>query len=286
MVRKEKTEKGVRAVEQKELYQQLDLPEEVVAALSDYAEKRTGRFPFDLGGLIGEAAVWKGLEGKIKEFVGEDPDGIGMLWEDLEIARNVSEEYKKRGIPAEIFVDTMKFCTRFLNEYHKTYGTYRFVWGWWFPRQLSMREFRIGALEYEYCDDHMDIHIPSDADLSRASVLDSLTKYREFCRKYYPKWGGLALCCGSWLLSPALHKLLDENSNILQFQNMFDVTETDEESMGVLDWVFPGNKNVSEQLPEKTSLQRNMKQYLLSGGKIGWSKGVLRRTFYEPPEKD
>ena len=47
--------------------------------------------------------------------------------------------------------------------------------------------------------------------------------------------------------------------------------------MAVMDWVFPGCAQGLEQLPETTSLQRNMKKYLLSGGKVGWSKGVLRR---------
>ena len=107
--------------------------------------------------------------------------------------------------------------------------------------------------------------------------MDSLTRYHEFCGKYFPKCSGFSLCCESWLLSPALHKLLKKDSNILQFQDMFEITETDEESMAVMDWVFPDCARGLEQLPETTSLQRNMKKYLLSGGKVGWSKGVLRR---------
>jgi len=38
---------------------------------------------------------------------------------------------------------------------------------------------------------------------------------------------------------------------------------------------FPGFDKVSEELPEETSLQRNMKKYLLEGNKIGWSEGSL-----------
>ena len=82
--------------------------------------------------------------------------------------------------------------------------------------------------------------------------------------------------CQSWLLSPALKNILSGNSNILSFQKLFDIVETDEESMAVLDWVFPGFDKVSGKLPENTSLQRNMKKYLLEGKKIGWTKGILR----------
>ena len=41
--------------------------------------------------------------------------------------------------------------------------------------ETSMREFRIGALEYEYCEEKcIKVHIPSDADLSKQSVLSPL----------------------------------------------------------------------------------------------------------------
>lgn len=259
-----------------ELYQLLKLPERIIEQFVEYEKKRTSFFQIEIEELISDIFLMKRLNEEIKTFIGEDSDGIRMLWEELNISLKTFEEYQKRGICVDIFLDTMKFCTRFLNEYYKIYGTYRFTWGWWFPRQLSMREFRIGALEYEYCEEKcIKVHIPSDADLSKQSVLSSLTEFGEFCKKYYPEWSNLEIWCESWMLSPALNKVLKEDSNILQFQALFDVKETDYESMAVLDWVFPECRQVSECMPERTSLQKNMKQYLLKGGKIGWSKGVL-----------
>ena len=41
-------------------------------------------------------------------------------------------------------------------------------WGWWFPRQLSLQEFRVGCLEYEFVEleeKMISIHIPSVANL-------------------------------------------------------------------------------------------------------------------------
>ena len=152
----------------------------------------------------------------------------------------------------------MKFCTRFLNEYYKTYSCYRFVWGWWFPRQLALLEFRIGALEYEYCNgQYISLHIPSDADLTPQSVLKSISQFKDFCRQYYPGWEGIQIQCESWMLSPALKY----------------------ESMAILDWVFPGYNKIPEELPENTSLQTNMKKYLLGGNKPGWTKGVLKSVW-------
>lgn len=260
-----------------ELYNLLDLPEAVIQELNTYGKNRKSTFNVSLNDLMKNNDLVQKLDKMILDNVGEDPDGFKTLWEELEIAKQSFEEYQRRGISIDIFVDTMKFCTRFLQEHFKTYGCYRFVWGWWFPRQLSLKEFRIGSLEYEYCEDKcINVHIPSDAVFSQQSVLESLSQFKNFCKQYYPECDGQEIQCESWLLSPALKDVLDDNSNILAFQKLFNVVETDYESMAVLDWVFPGFNSVSEQLPEETSLQKNMKKYLLDGKKIGWSKGILK----------
>lgn len=265
-----------------ELYNLLNLPDVVIEKLNTYGQKRKGSFHIALSDLMKDNDLVQNLDKIILENVGEDPDGFKTLWEELEIAKQSFEEYQKRGISIDIFADTMKFCTRFLHEHMKTHGCFRFVWGWWFPRQLSLNEFRIGSLEYEFCGEKFtNVHIPSDADLSKQSVSDSLSQYKSFCRQYYPEREEWELRCESWLLSPALKDVLNDNSNILAFQKFFHVTETDYESMAVLDWVFPGFSEVSEQLPEKTSLQKNMKKYLLEGKKIGWSKGILKKNGFQ-----
>lgn len=264
-------------MESDKLYELLELPSKVIQELNAYAKTKKDTFHLDQNDLINDMEIVEKLDKMISGYVGEDPDGIKTLWEDLHIALQSFEAYQKNGIPLTIFVDTMKFCTRFLSEHYKTYGCYRFPWGWWFPRQLSLREYRIGALEYEYDKEScIQIHIPSDADLSPRSVKESLSLFKDFCRQYYPSWENLKMYCDSWLLSPALKDILHGGSNILAFQNLFDVTETDYESMAVLDWVFPGYNEISENLPENTGLQVNMKRYLLEGRKIGWSKGILR----------
>lgn len=265
-------------MEHRELYALLELPDEVVHALNTYGNSRDNTFRTTVQDLMEDIELTLQLDKSILAAVTEDTDGFKTLWEELNIAKDAYDEYVKKGIPTSVFVDTMKFCTRFLAEYHKTYGSYRFVWGWWFPRQLSLREYRIGALEYEFCENEcISIHIPSDADFSEQSVLQSLSGFQDFCRQYYPERITWKMECSSWLLSPALRNILPKGSHILAFQNRFDITETDYESMKVLDWVFPGHETVSEALPETTSLQKKMKEYLLEGNSIGWARGTLLR---------
>lgn len=55
-----------------------------------------------------------------------------LLWVLLEMAKDTWEGYAQRGISREIFADTMKFVSRFLNTHHQQQGRYAFVWGWWF----------------------------------------------------------------------------------------------------------------------------------------------------------
>lgn len=267
----------VTEISHNELYALLDIPEEVIQKLNTYAADRKAALSISIEDLAGSPELVYQLDKVILGAVGEDPDGIKVLWEELNIARRSYKEYRKKGIPTDIFINTMKFCTRFLNEHYKAHGCYRFVWGWWFSRQLSLREFRIGTLEYEFGEGScVHLHIPSGADLTMSSVLESLSQFQNFCKQYFPEWKTERMECASWLLSPALKNVLTDSSHILAFQKLFDVVETDYESMAVLDWVFPGFNTVSDKLPEKTSLQKSMKKLLLAGGKIGWSKGILR----------
>ena len=92
------------------------------------------------------------------------------------------------------------------------------------------------------------------------------------------------MICESWLLSPALKQMLPPESRIRRFQDAFDLTGEDPEDSAALEWVFyvAGGQRDSvktEDLPEKTSLQRKMKAMLLSGKKPGSARGTLAHAF-------
>ena len=208
-----------------------------------------------------------------------------MLYCHLESARRVYEKYRSKGISKRIFINTMKCFPRFMGECQVRNGSRYFERDFWTYRQTSMRLFRIGALEYEMVKEPADgtlsihLHIPSDADLSESSVDTSLREAEEFFRRYYPVYGGAEYVCGSWLLSPALGKLLPEGSHILAFQRRFVIDRVNEEERSCMRWLFqsPEDAPVSD-LPERTRLQRAAKAYLLDGGKIGSGRGRLRKS--------
>lgn len=257
----------------------LEIPAEVKEQLAAYESSRHISISAELGNKLLKRDQWEEGLRQLQEMLGEDPTGVKILWELLHIAAAYSHgEYEKRGIADEIFVATMKFCTRFLQERYNTYRDYNFVWAWWFPRQISLNEYRNGALEYEFVDGEnreIAIHIPSDADMSRESVARSLEDFRLFRHRYYPEWADVDMTCDTWMLMPELKELLGEDSNILAFQNLFEIDRVDYDATWYMGWIYPGVETIDEGLPEGTTLQRSLKKYLLAGKKFGAARGHL-----------
>jgi hypothetical protein len=262
----------------------IKLPACVIENIKNYLTENTIALDEKLEKKLTCRQTWDEAVKELKERIGEDPNGFHILAEMLNYCCQTYDEYINKGIDKDIFVETMKFCTRFINEHKEFYGYYAFKWAWWFPRQLSMCEFRIEELEFEFVEANVKkiyIHIPSDANLSSEYVEKSFKAYNEFLEKFYPEWQSVEWYCESWLLSPSLDELLPLNSNIINFKNLFEIESVDNESMAVLDWVFPGEKTEISKLSEKTTLQKNMKNYLISGGKVGWAEGKIKNKSYK-----
>ena len=150
------------------------------------------------------------------------------------------EEYEEKGIPKEIFTDTMKCFSRFTQEHYESYGYYGFDRGFWTGRQLSFQLFRLGELEFEKTIEEnqkiIAVHIPSDAILTEENCKKSLRMADDFFRE----------------------------------------DDVEEDCTEYLTWIFKRNDLDLKDLPENTSLQKNAKKYLLNGGKIGEGKGYLK----------
>ncbi len=220
----------------------------------------------------------------LKECLGEEEEQFGMLYCQLEAARRLHRRYAKMRIPDKIFFDTMKCFPRFMAECRVRNRKRYFDRGWWTIRQVSMRIFRIGALEYELKqtageDRAVGLHIPSDADFSPESVERSLEEAKQFLAERYPDFSGADYVCNSWLLSTALKELLPEDSHILSFQRRFEIRGVDPDDRGYMRWLFAAQDDAAvETLPEDTSLRRAAKTYLAAGGKIGAARGTLKNS--------
>ncbi len=221
--------------------------------------------------------IYKNMEKariELKSILGKDKDNIKMLMCMLKASTIAYETYKIKGIDDEIYFSTMKCYTRFIDETSKRTHRFYFDRDWWTTRQAGCHLFRIGSLEYEisHIDNKISIelHIPSDSDLSPSSVNQSLTNAKKFFNIYYLETKNAEYCCHSWLLDGQLRAMLKDNSNIIEFQKRFEILDAGETDTEFIQWLF--NKNSTDtdyaNFPEHTSLQRNMKKHLLSGGVI------------------
>lgn len=213
---------------------------------------------------------------QLKSTLGDDADGFKMFACMIEAATITYKRYCAIGIDDKIFTDTLSCFTRFAEEHLASYGRLGFDRGWWAYRQLSCVLFKIGELEYEYRDKEQTVHlhIPTGADISVAQCKKSLNDFTEFTSKYFPNKNH-PIVCGSWLLSPALKELLPRESKIVKFQSCFEITEWNKTENDFLQWVYGRTDIAYNDLLESTSLQRNMKAYLLNGGTIGSARGKL-----------
>lgn len=264
-----------------ELCRKIDIPEEVTVQVTAFDAQIDYKPIVSAMERLFCRESWDEGLGEIKTYLGKDEGAFKMLTCMLHCGLKTWENYKEKGISDQIFIDTMKCFSRFMGEHKEGYGNYAFDREWWTSRQIAGELLRIGELEYEMCKEqgerYLDLHIPSDARLERAKLLESIKRAREFFKEKYPDYGEVQMRCHSWLLSPTLKELLPATSRILGFQELFaiETTGTAQEDEYIT-WVFKRPDIALENLPENTSLQREMKKYLLSGGKLEDARGTLK----------
>ncbi len=268
----------------KDICSRIKLQKEVEEAVLAIEEKKEfSRADKEIRKLT-EAENWQRAREDLKESMGEDPRGLKILYCMLKAAVISWEKYQEQEIEEKVFDDTMKCFSRFVEEQKVSYGLYGFDRDFWTGRQLSLQLFRLGELEYEKVEEkngkrYISIHIPSDAVLDPKKMKDSFYQAKKFFVKQDSSWDKVSYKCCSWLLSPALKELLGENSRILKFQEMFTVEEVYKDRNEFMEWVFKRKDLPLEDLPEETSLQKNMKAHLLSGGWVGEGMGCLKTEY-------
>lgn len=194
-----------------------------------------------------------------------------FLWYYIKFACETYEKYMEQGIDEKIFWDTFYDITIWSDHCYKEHGVYGIPVHEWFGGFFDMKIFRLGRLEFEYYDEFIHVHIPA------GEPLDWKACEKSFEMAY--QWFGREkdYVCHSWLLSPDLKNILSEDSNIIQFQNHFDVKQTDYEERQAEERIFGHVLQSAEAYPEQTSLQKKAKAYLLAGRSFANGFGILKK---------
>lgn len=198
-----------------------------------------------------------------------------LAW-SLKQATLIREFYREKNIPLSVYFNTMTCYRDFLQEALTCAGEFRFPYFLWCNRQNGGHLFRLGALEFEKKEDTIAIHIPDNTDLSPASVDATLEEARVFFETYFPECAHFPYTCHSWLLDPTLKEMLPEDSNIIRFQERFELDPLWEETTDHFRFLFNTYSHDLEPLAENTSLQRSVKAHLLAGGAMHIVLGYMK----------
>ena len=124
-------------------------------------------------------------------------------------------------------------------------------------------------------DDVINFHIPRGADLSPDHVEKSIATGASLMERYYPERSFKYTVCTSWMLDPKLLNVLPESSKISQFIRHFYLHPSgDTAGVACMNYVFPGETCPTEELSEKSSLQRGIKSMMLQNEFIFWTSGI------------
>ncbi|MBT1175844.1 DUF5596 domain-containing protein [Bifidobacterium sp. LC6] len=112
------------------------------------------------------------------------------------------------------------------------------------------------------------VHIPEDGPLSPDAVDASFAKATQLLARLHRQ--AMPWFCESWLLDPSLERLSSPESNLCNFMRRFVKFPVASARPMMIERVFGWGANDCQTaaLPERTSLQRNLKRFLLAGNAV------------------
>ena len=204
-----------------------------------------------------------------------------MILLGYEIHLNNIKKYNIDEQQINIHKKRVKECfeSDLINRGYKGIRISQMLWAIYFIR---LRIIEVGRLQYQYSitDDNkqvIKIHIPRGDKLDIYSVKKSINDSKQEIEKVF-NVSNCEYVCNSWLLSNEIYDIIDKNSNIAKFHDLFNVEDGQEDCIDdILDFVFEIDKcNEYSLLSESTSLQRKVKEQLLEGISFYIGLGVLK----------
>ena len=237
----------------------------------------------------------------IEEYVKKLCDGLPfseysvwlLVWQLL--TKRLRELYEEKCIPLSVWRESINDLKVKAEECKETKGIYGTFVASWFPNFFRLKRFTFGRLQFELarfqeeefiCSDKttlkkgdrtLAVHIPrSDVALSKENCDAS---YEAAARFFADEFIGekTVFTCSSWMLYPKNSEILHERSNVRRFGEEYEIVTLTHNPEGQHPdaWrIFGIETDKTEDLPEKSFLQRAYKKYMLEGGITGRAYGV------------
>lgn len=171
--------------------------------------------------------------------------------------------------------------------YIRGYESVRISQMLWASYFINLRIIEVGGFQYELVtknpitkekEECIKMHVPKGASLKEKDVRSSIRKSTYEIERYF-NIKDINYYIESWLLSPEVLALLDDNSNILKFSKLFSIKSMGECTRDILDFVF-NDVYIKDYnlLVCKTSLQVKLKSLLINKKEIHIGIGKLKQV--------
>ncbi len=171
--------------------------------------------------------------------------------------------------------------------YIRGYESVRISQMLWASYFINLRIIEVGGFQYELVlenpitkekEECIKMHVPKGASLKEEDVRSSIRKSTYEIERYF-NVKDINYYIESWLLSPEVLALLDDNSNILKFSKLFSIKSMGECTRDILDFVF-NDVYIKDYnlLVCKTSLQVKLKSLLINKKEIHIGIGKLKQV--------
>ncbi|GAA3822588.1 acyltransferase domain-containing protein [Streptomyces phyllanthi] len=197
--------------------------------------------------------------------------------------------HRERGVPDEVSRRTLADLGRGLVLHRRRYGVGGLVTPEWFALHFHGEMYQLGRLQFQRWrlgdgdvarfarvglelrsgEPCLNLHIPDyRGPLSPEACDRSVALAREFFALHYPDERYESALCHSWLLDPQLKRRLPGDSNIVRFQERFEVVYVNSEPEDDLPirFVFGDPELPVDTLPRRTSVERAVVDHLRAGG--------------------
>ncbi|MEU9289771.1 acyltransferase domain-containing protein [Streptomyces sp. NPDC048275] len=196
--------------------------------------------------------------------------------------------HRERGIADDVSRRTLADLGRHVAVHHRRLGTPGLLFPWWIGLPFHGELFQLGRLQFQRArlgqrtgravsaaglgvgpgDPCLSLHIADfRGPLSHSACDRSLASAREFFARHYPDESYEVAVCHSWLLDPQLKRYLPEDSNIIRFQERFEVAyqETTPDDGVPVGFVFGDPELPTGSLPRRSAVERAVGDHLRGG---------------------
>ena len=229
---------------------------------------------------------------RIETYDLDSQDGKKNLLSYLYMCEELKTVYEEKGISEEILLDNLKDISVWTDIWSEVKGELYLGELPWLSNHMTPRLFKLGRLQFcmstlpqdipskgfKKGDKNIEIHIPERGPLNNDECVASISRAREFFKKYYPDYDYKCFTCDSWLLGSDPEEIVSPESNIGKFLRMFEIIHRHPHD-SIVQYLFKWNtrwETVGE-FEAKSSLAKEIQRRALEGKHFDEGFGIIEK---------